>query len=74
MARRTALEIKEQILNLLKQGEKSLRELETKINTNYQTIRTQVKELEFFGKVIIIPHKKNKQNGRPYTTIKLKRD
>ena len=72
MARRIALEIKKQILNLVKQGEISLRKLETKINTNYQTIRTQVKELEFFNLVVIIHHKKNKENGRPYTTVKLK--
>ncbi len=72
MARRTALEIKKQILDLLKKGESSLREIETKINTNQQTIKTQVKELEFFNLVTITQHKKNKHNGRPYTSVKLK--
>lgn len=72
MKRRTALEIKKQILDLLKNGEKSLRQLESKINTNHQTIKTQIEELEFFNLVTIIHHKKNKYNGRPYTSVKLK--
>ncbi len=73
MKRRTALEIKKKILELLKTGEKSMRYLETKINTNYQTIRTQVRELEFFGFVEIIEHKKHKINGKSYKTVKLKK-
>jgi predicted transcriptional regulator len=72
MKRRKALEIKKQILDLLKQKERSLRELETKVNTNYQTIRTQIKELEFLGFVTLVHHKKNKKNGKPFTTVKLK--
>jgi DNA-binding Lrp family transcriptional regulator len=72
--RRNALQIKKEILDILaKNGELSLRELDIKTNTSYQTIRAQVKELEFFGKVEIINHKKNEKNGRPYTTVKLKR-
>ena len=43
------------------------------VQNNYQTIKNQIKELEFFGKVIVIKYKKNKINGRPYTTVKLKR-
>jgi predicted ArsR family transcriptional regulator len=72
MKRRKALDIKRKILELLKEGEKSLRELETKVNTNYKTIRTQVKELEYFGLIEIVYYNKNRINGRPYTTIKLK--
>ena len=73
MYRRKPLDIKKEILNVLKKhGEMSLRELDIKVNTNYQTIREQIKELEYFGKVIILKHPKNKINGRPYTTIKLR--
>ncbi len=57
---------------LKKFGEMSLRELDIKVNTNYNTIRKQVEELEFFGKVVVTKHKKNKINGRPYTSVKLK--
>ena len=70
--RRTALDIKKEILQLLKKNkEMSLRGLESKINTNYKTILVQVKELEYFGFVKIIKHEKNKINGRPYTSIVL---
>ena len=73
MKKRTALEIKKNILRILKEhGEISLRELDIKVNTNSQTIRTQIEELEFFSKVSIIKHEKNNKNGRPYTTVKLR--
>lgn len=71
MSRRTALDIKKEILNLLKCKERSLRELESKINTNFQTIKTQVKELEYLGFVKIIKHEKSDINGRPFTIVKL---
>ena len=70
--RRKALEIKKKILDVLKkEGELSLRELDIKVNTNSETIRTQTEELEFFGKVKITTYPKNEVNGRPYTTVKL---
>ena len=53
------------------QKELSLRELETKVNTNFNTIKAQVKELEYFGLVKVIKHDKSKINGRPFTSIKL---
>jgi predicted transcriptional regulator len=71
MSRRTALDIKKEILNLLKHKERSLRELESKINTNFQTIKTQIKELEYLGFVKTIKHEKSDINGRPFTSVKL---
>jgi len=71
--RREPFEIKKKILNVLrKHGEMSLRELDIKVNTNYNTIRKQVEELEFFSRVVVTKHKKNKINGRPWTSVKLK--
>ena len=73
MYRRKALEIKKEILRTLKEhGELSLRDLDIKVNTNAKTIREQIEELDFFGKVVIIKHSKNDRNGRPYTTVRLK--
>lgn len=72
MKRRNSLEIKKQILNLLKKEEMSLRKLETKVNTNHNTVKNHIRELEFFGFVTVIHYEKNKKNGRPYTTIRLK--
>lgn len=59
---------------LRENGELSLRELDIKVNTNYRTIRDQIDELEFFGLVEIIKHPKSDKTGRPYTTIKLRRN
>jgi predicted ArsR family transcriptional regulator len=73
MKRRDGLEIKKKILQILKDNkEVSLRELETKTNTNNLTILNHIKELEFFGKVEIIKHEKSDKTGRPYTSVKLK--
>ncbi len=73
MFRRKALDIKKEILKVLKkEGELALRELDIKVNTNSHTIRTQIEELEFFDKVIVTKHSKNEINGRPYTTVKIK--
>jgi len=71
MARKTGLEIKKEILTILKQKECSLRELETKINTNYLTIKNHLEELNFLKIIELVHHKKNKKNGRPYTTAKI---
>lgn len=71
--KRKPLEIKKLILKILKeQGEMSLRDLDIKANTGYQTIRDQVEELKFFGLVEVIKHPKSENTGRPFTTIRLK--
>lgn len=73
MARRGGLDLKKKILQVLKEnGEMSLGELERKTNANNKTILNHIKELEFFGKVEIIKHKKSEKTGRPYTSVKLK--
>ncbi|MCK9568137.1 HTH domain-containing protein [Candidatus Pacearchaeota archaeon] len=73
MKKRDPLEIKKKILEVLKEyKEMSLRELDIKVNTSYQTIRKQIKELEFFGKVEVIKHKKSEKTGRAYTSVRLK--
>lgn len=72
MNKRKPLEIKKEILKVLeKHGEMSLRELDIKVHTNYKTIRDNVEELEYFGKVSVIRHQKNDKTGRPFTTVRL---
>ncbi len=70
--RRRPLEIKKKIIQLLKSGEMSLRQLESKANTSNRTIKNHLEELEYFRKIILIKHAKNSKNGRPYTTVRLK--
>ena len=70
--KRKPLEIKKQILKILKeQGEMSLRDLDIKVNTSYQTIKDQIEDLKCFGLVEVIKHEKSDKTGRPYTTVKL---
>lgn len=72
MERRSGLDIKKKILNILKtKGEVSLGELERKTNTNNKTILSHIKELEFFNKVEIIKHKRSEKTGRPFTSVKI---
>lgn len=74
MKRRRGLEIKKKILQLLmEKGELSLGQLERGTNANNLTILNHVDELEFFGFVEIIKHEKSDKTGRPYTTIRIKR-
>ena len=73
MKRRNGLEVKKKILQILKENrEMSLGEIERKTNTNNLTILNHMKELEFFGLVEVVKHKKNEKTGRPYTSVKLK--
>ncbi len=74
MSRKNGLIIKKKILELLRQKECSLRELETKINTNNLTIKNHLKELEFLKIVELAHNKKNSKNGRPYTTASLTKE
>ena len=60
MAKRSSLEIKKEIIKVLNDGkEHSYGELERRVNTNWQTIRDQCKELEYFNKITIINNKVN---------------
>ena len=70
--RRRPLEIKKEILRLLKNGELSLRQLESKVNTSNQTIKNHIEELLFFDKVELIKHKIHKKTERPNTRNNLK--
>ena len=72
--RKKGIRIKKEILDLLKEKECSLRELETKVNTNYLTIRSHCQELKFLKIIELIHHKKNPKNNRPYTTAKITKE
>lgn len=70
MSKRSSFEIKKKILELSK-SEKSLAELERKINTNFNTIKSNCKELEKFGFIKIAKENKHEKNGRPFFKIKI---
>jgi len=65
--KRSLLEIKKEILKALKkEGRLSFKQLERKVNTNYQTIINNCEELEFFDKIKI---GKTKQNIKSIANI-----
>lgn len=74
MNRKNGLEIKKKIIDILKSKECSIRELETKVNTNNITIKNHLEELKFLKIIELIQHKKNSKNGRPYTTAILTKE
>ena len=71
--KRKPLEIKKEILKILKsEQEISIKKLERKINTNYQTILNNCEELAYFGFIQVIKTKENTMTGREYLLVKLK--
>ena len=69
--KRTSLEIKKEILKILKGKEMTLRLLEKKVDTNPNTIRTQIQELAHLGFVEVTKHEKSEHTGRPFTSVRL---
>ena len=70
--RRPAIEIRKEILKLLlKEGELSLRELESKIDTNNLTIKAQVADLKSLGFVTVKEHKAHPKNNKPYQSCRI---
>ena len=71
MEYRSGLDIKKQIIQLLKQKPCVISEMERKINTSDKVIKRHVAELEYLGIVKVVKFDKNKNTGRPYTLVKL---
>ena len=72
--KRKPLEIKKRILSILKKEQKvSIKKLERKVNTNYQTILNNCEELEYFGLVKISKTRENSVNGREYLIVRINR-
>ena len=69
--KRSPLDIKKRMIKFLKEKDRSLRELDIKVNCGYRTIINQCKELEYLGIVKVIKHKRNPKTGRPYTSVEL---
>ena len=69
MARKTGLIIKKEILHLVAEKPRSYRELESKLGTNYLTIRKHCEELAYLGLIDVAHEKRNEYNGRPFTVV-----
>lgn len=71
MEYRSGLEIKKEIIQLLKQRPHVISEMERKINTSDRVIKRHIAELEYLGIVKVIKYEKSEKTGRPYTVVKL---
>ena len=70
--KRKPLEIKKRILQILKEHKRmSVKKLERKVNTNYQTIINNCEELEYFGFVKVEKTMDKTKNGREYWVVSL---
>jgi len=69
--RKSGLRLEQEILRALADGEASLRELETRLGTNHNTVRAHCSVLEFFGLIGLTRHARSDANGRPFTTAQL---
>lgn len=72
MEYRTGLEIKKDILRLLKVKPHVISELERKVGTSDRVLHRHLAELEYLGIVEIIKHEKSPHTGRPFKVAKLK--
>lgn len=70
MSKRSSFKIKEEILKLSK-TEKTLAELERKINTGFNTIKSNCEELEKFGFIKMQKYQKHQKNGKPFFKVSL---
>ncbi len=69
--KRSPIDIKKNIIQLLRVRKRSLRELDIKTNCGYRTIIAQCEELRYLGIVKIIKHERNLKTGRPYSAVEL---
>lgn len=71
--RRTARQIKKEILKLLRIEDMSFYELQNKIGTDYDTIKRQISELKDVGIVVTKRYKSFRRNNLPSMVAKLKK-
>lgn len=68
--KRSSIEIKKKILEVLsKESSSTYAELERKVNTSYQSIVANCKELESFAFITILKLNKHPATGRPYFKV-----
>ena len=61
----------DKFLEKLRQKEFSLRELKTKTNTGYSSIKKNRQELKFLKIIELRKHEKSDANGRQFTTARI---
>lgn len=71
MSKRSSFDIKKRILNLIKSSPLTFAQLERKINTGFNTIKDNCKELELYGFVKIEQQERHERSGQPYYLVRI---
>jgi predicted transcriptional regulator len=64
MYKRKSIEVKKEILKLLKSSKMSYAQLERKVNTGFRTIKSNCEELESYGFIEVKKIPKHPSNGK----------
>ena len=72
MSKRTPYKVRQEILRLLlKEDVLTYTKIQTKLSTNYDSVKNNCKELEVYDLVKITEHEKHDENGKPFYEVKL---
>lgn len=71
MSKRSSFDIKKKMLMLLKSSPMTLAQLERKINTGFNTVKSNCEELESYGFIKVEKKEKHPKSGKPYFQIKI---
>lgn len=75
MKKRSTYQLREKILFLLKESESlTLTQIQTKLSTNYESVKNNCQDLETYGLIEIKKEKKHSKNGKPYYSVKLTKE
>ena len=71
MKKRPSYEIKEKILNLVKEGERNYADINKKIGTNYYTLKKHIVDLDDSEEVTVTVVEKDKTRGQLSYFVKI---
>jgi len=70
MRKRKSYDVRNEILKLVvKEGPVTYTKIQTKLSTNYDSVKNNIKELEEHGLVNIKKREGHPENGRPYFEV-----
>lgn len=72
MGKRKSYDVRNEILRLVvKEGPVTYTKIQTKLGTNYDSVKNNIKELEEHGLINIKKKESHPENGRPYFEVEI---
>ncbi|MEM2139257.1 MAG: hypothetical protein QXM96_03835 [Candidatus Woesearchaeota archaeon] len=71
MSKRDSFKVRLEMLFILREKELTFTQIKRKIGTNYETIKKNSKELEFYDFIYVKKEAKHKKNGKYYYKVGL---